>query len=165
MSTLIALLHIGGALLALIAISLCALMLDAWMNEHLRRSALIEASLALGVPASELDRPDIQTQLQTFAANKFSSELFQNRLSDFCGLIQAAWAWLGTLAQICVLLFVGWYAITSDLSISVYAWWVIAVGLFFWVSSMLFALICKLLTGRLPGQARRARKILVDAMA
>jgi hypothetical protein len=164
MSTLIAIGHIAGALIALVAFGLGILMLSGWEIERNRKSALQEMSLDLGIPVGELDNDEHQAKVAQFAATRFSSELLRNRLSDLCGWVQTGWGWLGTLLQAGVLLGVIWYTITDDLSNSVHAWWIIAVAFFFWITSVLFALTCKLLTGRFPGQARQARKMLADAV-
>lgn len=68
------------------------------------------------------------------------------------------------LIQVGVLLGVLWYTFTDDLSNGVHAWWIIVIAFFFSVSSVLFALICKLLFGRFPGQARQARKMLAEVV-
>jgi hypothetical protein len=164
MSVLIAIGHIVGALIALVAFGVGILMLAGLEIERNRKSALQEASLSLGIPVSELDNPEHQAKVVQFVATRFSSELLRNRLSDLCGWVQMSWGWLGTLLQAGILLGVIWYTVTDDLSNSVYAWWIIAVAVFFWISSVLFALACKLLTGRFPGQARQARKMLADAI-
>jgi hypothetical protein len=78
--------------------------------------------------------------------------------------VQAGWGWIGTLLQGGVFLGVIWYTITGDLFNSVHAWWIIAVAFFFWISSVFFGLICRLLTGRFPGQAEQARKMLAEAV-
>ena len=71
------------------------------------------------------------------------------------------WTWLGVIVQYGILLGVVWYTVKSDLSNSVYAWWVVAV-FFFWIPSVLFAFACKLVTGRFPGEAREVRKSLAE---
>lgn len=164
MSTFIAIGHIVGALIALVVFGLGILMLSNWEIERNRKFALQEMSLDLGIPVGELDNFEHQAKVVQFAATRFSTELLRNRLSDLCGLVQAGWSILGTLLQAGILLGVIWYTITDDLSNSVNAWWIIVVAFFFWISSVLFALTCKLLTGRFPGQARQARKMLADAV-
>jgi hypothetical protein len=164
MSALVATGHIVGALIVLFAFGLGVLLLAGWENERNRKSALEEMSLALGLPLSELDNEEHQEKVVHFAAARFSSELLRNRLSDLCGWVQTLWGWFGTLLQAAVLIGVIWYTFSDDLSNSVHAWWIIAIALFFWISSVLFALICKLLTGRFPGQARQARKMLAEVV-
>lgn len=162
MTTLIAIGHIVGALIALFAFGLGVLLVAGWETERNRKAALKEMSLALGLPVDELDNAEHQAKVLQFAAARFSSELFRNRLSDLCGLVQTGWGWLGTLLQVGVILGVIWYTFTDDLFNAVHAWWVIAVAFSFWISSVMFALLCKLLTGRFPGQARQARKMLAE---
>lgn len=156
--------HIVGAIIVLLAFGIGILMLSGWERERNQKVALQEASLALGIAVTDLDNVEHQEKIVQFAAARFSSELFRNRLSDLCGWIQIGWGWLSNLIQAGVLLGVIWYTFTGDLSNGVHAWWVVAVAFFFWISSVLFALACKLLTGRFPGQARQARKLLAEAV-
>ena len=162
MSVLIAIGHILGAIIVLSTFGIGILMLAAWETERNQKSAIQEACLALGITVDEIDDAEHQEKIVQFVAARFSSELFRNRFSDLCGWIQTGWIWLSILIQACVLLGVIWVTVTGDLSNSVHAWWVLAVWFFFWISSVLFALACKLLTGRFPGQAKQGRKILAE---
>lgn len=164
MSAFIAIAHVLGAIVVLFVFSAGVIALAVWENERNRKAALEEMSLALSIPINELDDTKQESTVVQFVAAKFSSELLRNRLSDLCGWIQTIWGWLGILIQVGVLLGVIWYTFTDDLSNSIHAWWIVAIAFFFSISSVLFALTCKLLLGRFPGQARQARKMLADAM-
>jgi hypothetical protein len=165
MSILIAIGHILGAFVGLIMFGLAVLALAAWEAEKIRKTALEELSVEIGIPVSDLEKPEHQPALLRFLSSRFSSELLRNRLSDLCGWIRLGWGWIGLLCQAALFLWVIYLTVTDDLSNSVSAWWVIAVALFFWITSAVFALVCKLLTGRFPGQAREARKSLAAAVA
>lgn len=164
MSALTAIAHVLGALVVLFAFTAGVMALADWESERNRRIALEEISLALGIPVGELDDARHERQVVQFVAARFSSELLRNRLSDLCGWIQTIWGWLGMLVQVGVLLSVLWYTFADDLSNGVHAWWIIAIAFFFSITSILFALVCKLLLGRFPGQARQARTMLAEAM-
>jgi hypothetical protein len=164
MNTITAIGHIVGALIVLVAFGIGVLMLAGWESERNRKTAIEEMSLALGISASDLENAEHQAAVVQFAATRFSSELLRNRLSDLCGWVQTGWGWLSLLLQVGVLLGVVWYTITDNASNSVHAWWIVAVSFFFWISSVMFALTCKLLTGRFPGQARQARKMLAEVI-
>lgn len=165
MITLIAIGHIVGVLIVLLILSVLARMLAEWEIERNDKVALQEIFLNLGISSDELDKPKHVEKLIEFSAARFNSELFRNRLSDLCGWIQKGWGWLSLCTQICVLLAVIWYTITDDSSNSIHAWWIVAISLFFFISSIFFGLTCKLLTGRFPGQARQARKALAQVVA
>jgi hypothetical protein len=156
---LIAIAHIVGAVVAVFVFGFAVLAVGAWEQERNRKAAVQEASIALGISPDELDNPDNAESVIRFSSDRFSSELFRNRLSDLFGYVSTVWGWLGTALQVAVLGGVIWYSF-SDSQVAIYAWWVLAIAVIFWVTSVLFALICKLLTGRYPGQARQARKML-----
>lgn len=153
--------HVLGAVSALIAFGLAVLALGAWELERNQKAAAQEASIALGIPSDELNDPAHAAKVIRFAADRCSSELFRNRLSDLCGLIRTVWGWIGTVAQVVVLGAVIWHSI-SDPSVAVHAWWIVPIAVFFWITSVAFSYICKLFTGRYPGQARQARKLLAQ---
>jgi hypothetical protein len=160
----IAFAHIAGAVVGVFAFGIVVVLIAAWEQERNRKAALDEASVSLGIAVDALDSPEHSARVLRFASERFSSELLRNRLSDLCGLISTAWAWLGNAAQVLVLVSVIWYSF-SDAKIAVNAWWVVAIAAFFWLISVMFALICKLFTGRFPGQARQARKQLAQVIA
>lgn len=160
MELLTAIGHIVGTLVALVIFAFVVLMLSNWEIERNRKAATEEMSLELGVSIEELNNEANQEKILQFSAAKFSPELLRNRLSDLCGTLQTGWGWLSSLLQAGLILCVVWYTITDDLSNAVYAWWAVGIGFTFWLLSAMFSLLCKLLTGRLPGQARQARKML-----
>ncbi|QDQ25301.1 hypothetical protein FNU76_02435 [Chitinimonas arctica] len=164
MAALIALAHIVGAIVVLIAFSVGVMMFATWVGERNRKAVLEEISLALGIPAEELDGAEHVSKLLQFGAERLSSELLRNRISDMCGWIQTAWGWLGPLLQVGVVLGVIWATIAVDVANGVNAWWIVGLALFFWIASLLFGFACKLLTGRVPGQARLTRKSLAEAV-
>lgn len=164
MSALIAIGHIIGAIIVLVLFGVGTLMLAGWERGRNQKAAVQEASLALGIPVNNIDNAEHKEKIIQFAAERFSSELLRNRLSDLCGWIQTGWGWISNLLQVGILLGVIWYTVTDDLSNGVYAWSVIGVALFFWVVSVVFGYACKLLTGRFPGQARQARKSVAAAI-
>lgn len=160
---LIAVGHVLGAIIALVAFGLAVLALGAWEVERNQKAAVQEASLALGIPSEQINDPSHAIKVIRFAADRCSSELFRNRISDLCGLVRTVWGWIGNAAQAVVLGVVVWHS-TSDPSVAVYAWWIVAIAVFFWITSIAFSWICKLITGRYPGQARQGRKLLAQLM-
>ena len=162
MDILIATGHITGAIIVIVAIGIGIFLIGAWEAQQNQRLALEETSQALGITIEELDNDERILEIIQFSSSRFSSELFRNRFSDLCGLIRISWGWLGATLQLVIMIFVVWYTINDDLGIAIYAWSIVAVELFFWIASVLFALACKLLTGRYPGQAKQARKSITE---
>lgn len=156
--------HVLGAIVAVVAFGFGVALLGAWELQRNQKAATEELSISLGIPAERLDAPENFNRLVQFAAARFSSDRFQNRVSDFCWWVQAAWNLLSSLLQIGVLLGVIWYSFTDGPSNAVYAWWVVAIAVAFWVVSVAFAFACKLLTGRFPGQAKQVRKTFAKLM-
>ena len=164
MTVLLAVAHIAGAVIVLFAFGAGVLVLAGWESERNRKSALDEISIALGIPPDEVASKEYESKVVQFVAARFSSELLRNRFSDLCGWIQTGWGWLGTLVQVGVLCAVIWYTSTDGPSNAVHAWWIVGIAFSFWIASVVFAFACKLLTGRFPGQARQARKLLAEGV-
>jgi hypothetical protein len=162
MNVIIAIAHALGAIIAVFAFGAAVLALSAWELRRNQKAAAEEVSIELGIPVESLDNAENASKVIRFTAARFSSDLFRNRLSDLCGWVQIGWGWLGTLLQVGVLIGVIWYSFTDGAQNAVHAWWVVGIAFFFWVTAVAFGLVCKLITGRYPGQARQARKQLAE---
>jgi hypothetical protein len=164
MTILIAIAHIFGALFLFAGIALGKNLdrLREWEIKRSYKRQKEEISIALGIPFDEIYNTEHKMRVVQFTAERFSSELFCNRLSDLCGLMQTIWNWLGQCVFLGTLFGIILFTITDDLSYSIYAWWIIPIALFFLLSSLLFALVCELLTGRFPGEAKQAREKMME---
>jgi hypothetical protein len=164
MHHLIAIGHIVGAVIALFAYGAGVFLLASYVDDRTKKSELAALSVSLGIPASDLDDPQHKEQVFQFSAERFNSELLRNRLADLCGWINTAWSWVGLLLQIGVLLGALWYTVQDGSENAVHAWWILVLAIIFSVVSVMFGYVCKLLTGRYPGQPQKARKMLADIM-
>jgi hypothetical protein len=158
MDILIAIAHIFGSVVALTAFGFFTLYVASIELEKVNEIAREDISIALGLKLEELEEEINARKVLEYSSNKFSSDLFQNRISDLCGLIRILWVWMGNLTQLFIFLAACWYTYSDNLNSAIYAWGVVGAAIFFWLTSILFSLACKLLTGRYPGQAKAARK-------
>jgi len=161
---LTAIAHIVGAILATGALGVTALLIGMWHRERFNKSTLQEIATRLGIPVDDFNDEKHIAKAVEFMSERFSTDRFSNRLSDLCGWLQSSWSWLGALLQLGLLVGVIWLTVTDSLENAIYAWGVVAEGLFFWVTGALFAFLCRLLTGRYPGQARQVRKGLAELL-
>jgi hypothetical protein len=162
MEILIAIAHILGSIIALLIFGFVVVLIAGWEQDRIQKQVSEETSVTLGVTVEELDSEELAPKILKLSSEKFSSELFRNRISDFCGLIRTAWGWLGNIVQVIVLLSVIWFTITDSTENAIYAWFVLGIAVVFWLVSVAFSLVCKLLTGRYPGQAKAARKVAAE---
>ena len=162
MEILIAVTHILGSIIALFVLGLIALLIARLEQGRIQKQVAEETSISLGVTVEDLDNKELAPKILKLSAEKFSTELFRNRISDFCGLIRTIWNLLGNITQVLVLLTVVWYTITDSTGNAVYAWFVLGISIAFWFISVIFSLVCKLLTGRYPGQAKETRKVTTE---
>jgi hypothetical protein len=153
--------HIAGSIIAYLLLTAGISFLAVWESQRNERRALENAAVELGVPVSSLNNPELAPQLIKLSSSRYSTELLRNRLSDLAGALVRIWAWLGWALELGVLVAVIWYTATSSTSNAVFAWLIIGIALVFWSVSIIFSLVCKLLTGRYPGEASRARKALL----
>ena len=162
MTVIIAVLHVLGSIVALSAFVYIVFALANWELSRSQKLVVEELSISLGIPTEHLDDAENAPEIIKLSAAKFSSDLLRNRLSDLCGWIQVGWMWIGVLFQYGLLIGVIWYSFTDSSQNAVYAWGAVGIAIFFWISSLTFGYICKLFTGRFPGQARLARKKLAE---
>jgi len=158
MELVVAAAHIIGALIVQGALGLLMLILIRWSDSieesAVQNAMIIDLDIDPNAPPDEKNVASIKKWLGA----RYSSELLRNRLSDVCGVLRMAWDAIGLLAMAAVYCGVLWNTIVSDMSNAYYAWLIIPTWLFFVITSILFAVICKVATGRYPGQARRVRK-------
>jgi hypothetical protein len=157
---LIAIAHIVGAVLTTIVFGFVVLAISGWETARNQRHRLEELAIGLGVSVNDLGREDLAPKLFEIASQRFTNERFGNRLSDFCAIVRAVWDGLGTLLQIVLLIAVLGSTFTGNLSDAPTAWTIPVAAVVFWVTGTAFALLCKLLTGRYPGEAKEGRKEL-----
>ena len=162
MSVTLAFGHVIGAVIATLAFANYLLKFEAWELRQNKKSASEEISIALCIPVERLDEPENSSKIVQYEAARFSSDRFQNRLSDLCLWIQFVWGWLGFLIGVGILVFVIWDSFTVSHSNAIYAWWMLITIIFFGVISNLITFTCKFITGRFPGQAGQARKNLAQ---
>jgi hypothetical protein len=159
---MIAVLHILGALVSLLAISTPLFFLGFWIDQRNAERGLQDATVDLGRPLSEFDSPEFAPELLRYLGAKYSDDLIKNRLSDFLGSVLTAFNWLLVLIQLVVVGSVAWYSFTENQTYAVYAWFVLLIPVFGLIISLCVSVLCKLVTGRFPGQAKQARKILAE---
>ena len=157
---LLAIGHVIGALGTSLVLAFILMFVGAWEQTRIRLRRAQELSVALGAPIAVLDTEEYSSKVLLYYADLYSAERLRNRFSDFCGALRTAWTWLGSLAQFAVMLAVAWNIFTVSASNAVFMWCVPAVGLLFYFVAVVFALACRLLTGRYPGEAKHGRKTL-----
>jgi len=166
MDILIAIGHISGALIVSMILGLIILFISSWELEKNKKRDKKEFALKLGIPVADLEDEEKIEQFEPkvieILMEKFSDELFKNRISDFLGIILKASHWLSNILQVVLFIAVCWYTFTDDLGNAVFAWLINAIIILFFVAGVVFALFCKILTGRYPGQAKKARESLLN---
>jgi len=157
-ASLIAIAHIAGSMAAVVVLGSFLNRIESWSHAINREQIFEEASTRLGISANELETGELKPELLQFFAERFSGESPGNRISDALGAVRTFWVLLGFLLQAVVLAAVAWYACSNSLKGAVHAWWIVAISLVFGIANFILARVCKLLTGRFPGQAGQARK-------
>lgn len=165
MGTIVAILHIGGALLAAMVLAFAILVVGAWLQNVATSRGSEEAALKLGVEKEDLTSPSNLPSLIQYSTSKYSHELFRNRISDFLGVLLTIWNWLGLILEVTVLGWAIWATIFDSTELAIFAWLAPSIALFFWLTAMLVTSCCKIILGRYPGEAMQARKGMRIAIA
>ena len=162
MEAILAIVHITGALITLLALGYAFILFNGWRQKKIHRQEQEDIAIQLGITVFELEKDAYSKKIIALLSNRFSNDYLKNRLSDLCGLVQTCWAWLSFLVQIGVLIVVIWTTFSDSLDNAIYAWLLLMIAIFFWIVEISFSLVCKLLTGRYPGQAKRSRKLIMN---
>lgn len=164
MSSLVAISHIAGALIALTLLNIFDIYFNMKFSERHGKALQKQLAIDLGVSSEAFKTSDLTPRLMQLMAVRFSGDLAKNRISDICGRFLNLWVWLGFIVQAIVIIGVVWYAITESTDLAIYAWSVTAAYVFFFISSISFSFSCWIITGRLPGEASRTRAVLAKTL-
>lgn len=164
MEMVVAVAHIAGSLVAQSILGLFWFMALRWIDEREQTALMQSMALDLGVKLDGHDDEEVTARAQRWMIARYSSELFRNRFSDLCGVARTVWDWLGLATVAGIFIIVLWLTFTSSLTDATGAWLIIPVWLGFAVTSVVFSIACKVITGRYPGQARASRKSLTKLL-
>jgi hypothetical protein len=164
--TLVAIAHLIGAVLAYFVLGIAAGMGWVLWQQRIRQKSYEELSGRFNIPASQVQSEDDENspRMLQYFAERSSSELLRNRLSDFCGVLLVAWNILGLVATLGWFLLIAWSTFTENKNDANQVWWLFAINLVFVLIAIAFWGICRLLFGRYPGEARRLRKYLAQVV-
>ncbi len=162
---LIAIGHIIGSIVVTLAFGVVVLAISGWTLEKAEKQRREEIAMKLGVATQDLENEELGSKILELASERYSSELLSNRLSDLCGYIRRMWDWLGSLIQIGIFIGVCWFTFTDNITITAYAWFIPSTAVVFWLCSVLFTFVCRLVTGRYPGEAKQARKSATEFLS
>lgn len=158
MGIAIAMLHIGGAIVASVAFGFAVLLILSWLDGKQEAKRKGDMAVAIGIPLAELEEGKHAESVVRYMSARASGELLCNRLSDLCGWIRTAWGWVALLLQVCFIGGAIWFSVSEGRDAAVLAWGALAVTVLFTLVSMAFAFACYVLTGRYPGEAAKIRK-------
>lgn len=150
--------HITGAFVVLSLFEIGTLLLANYQMQKGQKQVLLEISSTLGVTIEDLNNKELAPKITAFFLQKFNNDHFGNRLSDLLGHLLTIWKVLGAFIQWGFLIYVVWQTVINSYSFAVYAWFVIPIAVFIWIVSYFFSVLCWLITGRYPGQAKAVRK-------
>jgi len=161
MSILVAVTHVAGVIIAESGLAVLKRVLGHWVDANSIKRYEAEIALKLGISIKELNSGDRQREIHAFFTEKYSSELFGNRISDFCGIILVSFNMLSSFVEIAAFLLIVWKSFFGTLGDIVLLWGVPVFGIVCLVVGVVFSLACSVLTGRFPGEAKNGRKNLL----
>lgn len=162
MNTLIAIGHIIGCITVVLSISAVAALLTIRFQNKTADKAFYEVCLQAGIPIEKAEEPDNANHILKVQLDKFSPDYFQNRLSDFIGVLVTVLVITQTIVLLGVTGVVIWNTITDSLSNAKWIWTLLPLQLAFILLNLLIYVMTSLLTGRTPGQAKSVRSALLQ---
>jgi len=158
MEILIAVGHFVGVVIVWMLVGTCITFIGAKQLQNAIEAQESEFALRLGIPIDEIRDDKWAPKLMKALDERFTDELLTNRISDLCGTIVSISGGLVSLIMVLTFLGVGALTIMEDLSSAVFVWAVIGIQIIWLLAYIVFSYLCKILTGRYPGQAKNARK-------
>jgi ABC-type multidrug transport system fused ATPase/permease subunit len=155
---LIAAVHRLGSIITVLVLYFAIFLFDQWRSVRYQKRIDKEDSFTLGIRLENIEKEENAQKLLELYADKFSSDLLRNRISDFCGLIHLAWGLLAFIVQTGVVITVCWYMITKTTDAAVLAWSILGMLILVCLITWSLSFVCLILTGRFPGEAKSKRK-------
>ena len=150
--------HVAGALGTTGLLIGGVVALEVWLNKFREKAFAEEVAVRLNIPVALMDQDPIPVQVREFLAARYDADLFRNRLSDAFAWVLLVWGVLCILAATVTIFWVVWLLVADGRTNAPGMWLVPAIAICSIVVGTAGQTICKLLTGRLPGQAMLARK-------
>ncbi len=120
MTLLLAIGHFAGVLVAYLLFAVVTAMLGAWNAQRVGKKNVGEAVLSLGLTSAEIDDPKNNAQVERYLAQRSSSELLRNRISDLAGLLLTIFYWICAIGSLLILLGVGYVTVSDELANAVH---------------------------------------------
>ena len=158
---LIAIFHLAAATIVSGAIGIFVFLLSVYEATRNQKRQFAELSLTHGVALPDLDSGRLPSEFVRLLSMRYGSDLLQNRISNFAGTIRTLWGWIGFAINSVISVAVLWFTFAKDYGIAPLMWSIVGIQLFFFLASVAFSLVCKLATGRYPGEAKQSRDALV----
>lgn len=175
MDILIALGHVVGAALLLIAFDIYIEKLRNLIQKNANKKIIEETAATLCVQVSEIDEEYSQVAYKKFLHGnskedgglsekhfqylwgRYSDNDFKNRFSDMAGTVVAIIGKIGDVIKILLALYIVFIVGEANL-----IWYVIPVSIVAWIAIFFIDFVCRLLTGRFPGEAKNYRQWLLS---
>lgn len=167
MDMLTALLHLAGITLSSMVLGFLALFLLHWFIKRHESQVLNEYALCIGMPQDEFCTKQLnieeQQHLLEWMLEKYSNDHFKNRFSDLLGLLLTVKFWLVNII-ITILSIATIWTMVAEKTWEPVSWWWLYVGwiIFDIIVTLIYAWVCRVLTDRNPGDAKRKRRELAD---
>ena len=166
MSLTVVILHIAGVVVVTGALFFTQAVMLIWHLERVAKRNEVEMAWKLGVSQREWDA-NVETgvldgKIFEFLSQKYSNELFSNRVSDLCGVLLRVWTIGGNVIELVCFLGILWVSFSGNRDEIVTLWIVPVLCVVWWVVDVVFSLICSVLTGRLPSEAKAGRQQLMN---
>ena len=157
-----ALLHIAGTLVTLFVLMVVSGAVSEWRSQQRSRDVMVKAAIHLDVPLQELETGKHDKDLARFLAERFDTDRISNRLSDLFRPLVIVVEGISYVSQLGVVGVAAWRVFTVDPAYGVHAWFAVGIALFFLIVVAIVVAVCKLVTGRAPGEAKHGRAIAVS---
>ncbi|MBC2655530.1 hypothetical protein H7A76_08775 [Pseudomonas sp. MSSRFD41] len=157
MDVLLALVNVVGSVFSLILIHLAFESLWLKLLGRVLAGELRSIAIKLRMTVQALDYPENADESIAVLLERNSPDLIRNRISDFLGSLATGLFWIASAAEVIIFVWISWTC-WEEKSLDLVGMWLLPVVQISLVAALsILAISSYLLTGRIPGQARRTR--------
>ncbi len=151
--------HVLGAIIGLIVLAVFTGWVHRMVNAGMESSGKAKASKLTGIPITDLENTDHKDTLNSYIIKRSDPKLLANRISDLCGTLLSVFLLFSAFAQVFFIVLGTYFSIRQS-ELAPVAWAAVAMAVATWIISLMLTFLCRMLTGRAPGQARVMRRTL-----
>lgn len=157
---LIAIFHIVGTLVVLFIFFFVSGLVEQILGRRRYKLIMESAAAELQLGLEDLLNENGKRQLAKYMAERYGRDKLANRISDAFRPVIMIGEGTSYLVQVVIVIWAAWLAFSEHIAFAQNAWFAVGAAVLLYLVFQLGTVLCYLLTGRGPGEASDARKMI-----